>query len=172
MLCGNRGRLDDHSQCLGGWLAVGLLLAANLSGGGAEQKSSKAVEIPVREIVASEADKVSYARQIHPILADNCFECHSSDDHKSGLDLTIVSNLLKGGKKAGPAIVPGKPDESPLIRYVLGLRQPQMPKGEAALSEQDVHLLRSWIFAGAKDDSASVAAEQGTPTIEQPASEG
>ena len=67
---------------------------------------------------------------------------------------------MKGGKKAGPAIVPGKPDESPLVQYLRGLRKPQMPKGNPALSEEEVHLIRQWIFAGARDDSASVAVEE------------
>src|ERR1035438_2404768 len=76
------------------------------------------------------------------------------------LDASSVPSRMKGGKKAGPAIVPGKPDESPLVQFLRGLREPQMPKGNPALSEDEVHLVRLWILAGAKDDSASVAAEE------------
>jgi hypothetical protein len=55
-------------------------------------------------------------------------------------------------------VVAGKPDDSPLIQYVLGVRKPRMPKGNPPLSENEVHLLREWISAGAKDDSPPVAA--------------
>src|SRR5205085_10538036 len=65
--------------------------------------------------------------------------------------------------------VPGKPDESPLVAYVRGLRTPQMPKGNPPLSEQELHLIRLWILAGAQDDSATVAAEENKSARELPA---
>ena len=118
-----------------------------------------AAQIAVREIEPKLADQVSYARQIKPILAENCLDCHSAEEQKSGLDVSTVPTLLQGGKKAGPAIVPGKPDESAVVQFVRGLREPQMPKGNPPLSEEDLHLIRQWIFAGARDDSASLAVE-------------
>ena len=126
----------------------------------AEPAAHPKVEIPVREIDPAAAGQVSYARQVAPIFANNCADCHSTEDHKSGLDTSSVPGLLKGGKKAGPAIVPGKPDESPLVQFLRGLREPQMPKGNPALSEEELHLIREWILAGARDDSASIAVEE------------
>src|SRR5262249_53321439 len=41
--------------------------------------------------------------------------------------------------------------------YIRGLREPQMPKGSPALSEEELHIVRMWIFAGAKDDSGQLA---------------
>ncbi len=140
--------------------AAGLLLAPLPSTTAAEEKIHKVVEIGVRELDVAAAAKVSYARQIKPIIVDNCLECHSPEDHKGGLDATSVANLVKGGKKAAPAILPGKPDESPLVEYLRGVREPQMPKGNPVLSEDELHLVRLWILAGAKDDSEEVAAEQ------------
>src|SRR6185503_18391804 len=65
------------------------------------------------------------------------------------------------GKKAGPGIVPGKPDESSLVQYIRGLADaPQMPKGSDALSEDELHRIRLWIAAGAKDDSAETAVQK------------
>src|SRR6266853_3541131 len=112
-----------------------LLLVAALGAGGGVEKKHKVVEIKVREIDPAQAAKVSYARQIKPILVDNCLECHSTEDHKGGLDITSVANLIKGGKKASPAVLPGDPDKSALIEYLRGLREPQMPKGNPVLSE-------------------------------------
>jgi len=56
--------------------------------------------------------------------------------------------ILKGGKR-GPAIVPGKPDESLLYRAVMRQGDLQMPPGKQALASGDVARLRSWIEAGA-----------------------
>ena len=116
-------------------------------------------EINIRPIDLKEAAKVSYSRDIKPILASDCDECHSTEDHKGGFDISSVATLLKRGKKAGPGVVPGKPDESAVVQFIRGLADgPQMPKGEPPVTEQDLHLIRSWIAAGAVDDSASFAA--------------
>src|SRR5215470_8415380 len=128
---------------------------------GAEgQKKRPITEIKIRNLETNEAAKVSYARQIKPILTDNCDECHSADEHKGAFEITSVVHLIKGGKKASPAIIPGKPDESPFVQYLRGQREPQMPKGNPALTEDELHLVRLWILAGAKDDSDTIVAEQ------------
>ena len=136
-----------------------LLVAAGWAPGAAPA-THPGVEIAVRKIEPASAAQVSYVRQIKPILTDNCLDCHSAEEHKGGLDASSVPTLMKGGKKAGPAIVPGKPDESPVVQFLRGLREPQMPKGNPALSEEDLHLIRQWIFAGAKDDSAGLVVEE------------
>ena len=93
--------------------AFGLMLPLATTGvRGANAATHPLVEIAVRQIEPATAAQVSYARQIKPILTDNCLDCHSAEEHKGGLDASSVATLLKGGKKAGPAIVPGKPDES------------------------------------------------------------
>ena len=141
--------------------AIGLiLLLASAGARSADPATAKRVEIQVREIEPASAAQVSYVRQVKPIFANNCLDCHSEEDHKGGLDASSVPSLMKGGKKAGAAIVAGKPDESPLVQYLRGLREPQMPKGNPALSEEELHLIRQWIFAGTRDDSANVAADK------------
>ena len=141
--------------------AIGLiLLLASAGVRSAAPATAKRVEIQVREIEPASAAQVSYVRQVKPIFANNCLDCHSEEDHKGGLDASSVPSLMKGGKKAGAAIVAGKPDESPLVQYLRGLREPQMPKGNPALSEEELHLIRQWIFAGTRDDSANVAADK------------
>ena len=141
----------------GDWIC-GILLAAVISGRSAEA-SAQAVPLKLRDLDPAAAARVSFAHQIHPILADNCLECHSAENPKGGLDAASVAGLIQGGKKGGPAVIPGKPDESPIIQYLQGLREPQMPKGNPPLSEDDLHLIRLWILAGAKDDAGSVMAE-------------
>jgi mono/diheme cytochrome c family protein len=129
----------------------------------AEEANAPVAPIPVRELDPAAATQVSYARQIRSILADNCGDCHSEEDRKSGLDASSVAGLIKGGKKAGPAIVPGKPDESALVQYLRGLKKPQMPKGNPPLTEEQLHFIREWILAGAKDDSGIASVEAQPP---------
>lgn len=100
---------------------------------------------------------VSYVHEIAPLVEARCVECHNPEETDGGLMLTTIESMLAGGRKAGPAVIPGNPDESPLILYVTGELRPQMPKGEEPLTEQEVTLLRAWIAAGAPDDSSAAA---------------
>src|SRR6267154_6826428 len=95
--------------------ALVCLFAASTRGA-EEQKKRPITEIKIRNLETNEAAKVSFARQIKPILTDNCDECHSADEHKGGFEIATVTQLIKGGKKASPAIVQGKPDESPFVQ--------------------------------------------------------
>src|SRR5438552_3869158 len=90
---------------LGSVAAAMALMAGVLHGA----DKPKVVEIPVLAIDAKEAAKVSYARDIKPILDASCSECHSADEQKGQFDASTVASLIKGGKKAHPAIIPGKP---------------------------------------------------------------
>ncbi len=161
----NVGRPARQRRALRGPALLLGLTVALLWGGLADGATAKEkVEIKITAIDPKAAAKVSYARDIQPILINDCVECHSTEDRKSGLDVTSVAALKKGGKKAGPAILPGKPDESPMVKYIRGLAEgPQMPKGEPALSQEELHLIRCWIAAGAVDDSAQLAASAASP---------
>ena len=65
---------------------------------------------------AQDDEREFFEKRIRPVLATRCFGCHS-DSKLGGLRLDSRAALLAGGK-SGPAIVPGKPDESLLIRAV------------------------------------------------------
>jgi mono/diheme cytochrome c family protein len=112
------------SRVLGGLAGLFWLVTAQ----GAE--TNVVHEIAIRPIEATAAAKVSYYRDIKPLLANYCVECHGTT---------------------------GKPDESPAVRYIRGELKPQMPKGNPPLSEEGLHLLREWISAGAKDDTVEAA---------------
>src|SRR5205085_4335836 len=73
------------------------------------------------------------------------------------------------GKKAGPGIVPGKPDESAVVQYVQGKFQPRMPKGAKPLEDSEIALIRSWIAQGAVDDSTAKLADAKTQATGVPA---
>ena len=81
------------------------------------------------------------------ILTAHCQVCHNDDVHSSGLSLSTMARMRKGGKR-GPAVVPGKPDESMLYRVISG-GQPFMPKEGAPLTDAQVEIIRQWILNGA-----------------------
>ncbi len=118
----------------------------------------KKTEIKIRPLDSVAAAQVSFTRDVKPILVNTCVECHSSEDPDSDFEVTSVETLKQKGKKAGAGVIPGKPDESAIVQYIRGLTdEPQMPKGSPALSEDELHLIRQWIAAGAKDDSGELA---------------
>lgn len=110
--------------------------------------------VAIRPLDKVEAKNVSYQRQIQPLLASRCGQCHAGAAPAGGLSVVSLTALRQGGKH-GQDIVAGKPDESALIQYIRGLKTPRMPMSGPALSVDEVHLLREWIFAGAHDDPAA-----------------
>src|SRR5437762_12996501 len=71
-------------------------------------------------LLAGAADKIDFQRQSRPLLADKCFACHGRDaEHREGsLRLDERDIALKGGDSGGPAIVPGRPEKSELVRRI------------------------------------------------------
>ena len=88
-----------------------------------------------------------FEARIRPVLANNCFTCHAASQ-LGGLRLDSRESILKGGK-SGPAMVPGDPDKSLLIRAV---RQTdpklKMPMG-GKLKDQEIEDLAACVKAGA-----------------------
>jgi hypothetical protein len=120
----------------------------------APEAAQDAVEpLPIRPFTMDEARLVRYSKDVAPIIEAHCAECHNPDKSKSDLDLSSVETMMVGGKKAGPSIVPGQPDDSPVVQYIQGLKRPRMPKGEDPISADELHVIRMWIAAGAEDDT-------------------
>jgi hypothetical protein len=90
-----------------------------------------------------------YLRDVKPVLARRCYACHGALKQKAGLRLDTAASIRRGGD-GGPAIEPGKADESLLIDKITesdpSLRMP--PEGEP-LGPDEVGRIRSWIDAGA-----------------------
>jgi mono/diheme cytochrome c family protein len=96
-----------------------------------------------------------FEQKIRPILAENCYQCHSEAEGKAkgGLTLDTKGGWEKGGD-GGPAILPGNPDKSPLFVAVSykddDLQMPPKSKG-GKLGDQQVADLAAWIKMGAPD---------------------
>src|SRR4051794_33836259 len=93
-------------------------------------------------LAAPAAEPPAFNAQIRPLFQSNGTEClGEAEKPKAGLDLRLRRLVVKGGK-TGPAVVPGKPDESLLLDKV---KTGEMPPGKKKLSPAEVELLRSWI---------------------------
>src|SRR5256714_12029042 len=79
---------------------------------------------------ADDAPAVEYARDIRPILQDNCYRCHDARKQTAGLRLDIRSRALRGGESGKAAVVPGDAAGSELIRRVTSANDDEaLPKG-------------------------------------------
>jgi len=92
-----------------------------------------------------------FEKKIRPLLADHCYDCHSTKGKQSGgLRLDDRDALLAGGKD-GPVVIPGDPENSMLMQRVLEKDdiKRRMPKGEDdPLSPEEIADLRTWIKQG------------------------
>jgi hypothetical protein len=105
---------------------------------------------PVRSGWAAEGS-VDFETQIRPILERRCLECHSPHHKvKGGLRLDLRAGWEVGGD-AGPALTPGDPEKSLLVRAVRyddpGLQMPPKRK----LPAEEIALLENWVRQGAPD---------------------
>ncbi len=104
------------------------------------------------------APQVNYARDVRPILSDNCFACHGPDNHKrkAGLRFDTKDGAFTKLESGSTAIVPGKLEESELIDRINNedpdLRMPPAKSGKKLTAAQ-VAVLRRWVEQGAKTSS-------------------
>ena len=90
----------------------------------------------------------NFEMKVRPILANRCYGCHSTAP-LGGLAVNSRNGLLKGGK-TGPAVVPGKPEESLLIQAVAHTNDKmKMPLGAPRMPDAEIAILTSWIKEGA-----------------------
>ncbi len=105
-----------------------------------------------------------FEKKIRPALIEYCYECHAEDSDDVGGELLLDSRdaLLSGGE-TGPAIVPGKPADSLLIRAI-EFRDLEMPPDEK-LPDEVIADFRRWISLGAPDPrSRTTAVAEGNVT--------
>ncbi|MBI3414258.1 MAG: DUF1553 domain-containing protein [Verrucomicrobia bacterium] len=100
---------------------------------------------------ASADNLAFFERKIRPLLADNCYQCHSAESEKlkGSLLLDTREGVLKGGD-TGPAIVPGEPEQSLLIKAVrYADKDLQMPPKNKKLFDRQIADLTQWVKSGA-----------------------
>ena len=89
------------------------------------------------------ADDPFWKDHVEPVIRERCGDCHSGVKTKSGLDLGSFQSILRGGDR-GAAVVPGRPDDSLLLKVLAAGADPHMPpKGQ--LTEEQIGLVKTWI---------------------------
>jgi cytochrome c553 len=96
-----------------------------------------------------------FQREIQPILAEHCGHCHAVDEQsrQGDLRLDVRAAALEGGSSGLPAIVPGRPAESEMMRRVRSTDTDEImppPHEKKPLSAAQIELLERWIAAGAR----------------------
>lgn len=89
-----------------------------------------------------------FEKEIRPVLAENCYDCHGGHKHENGLRVDLRSAFLKGSDY-GAVVEPGKPDASKLIkaiRHAPGVEP--MPKKREKLQPAQIAALEKWVTMG------------------------
>ena len=115
---------------------------------------------------ASENPSDFFEERIRPLLAQNCFTCHT-DSPQKGLRLDSRESILKGGQ-SGPAVVPGDPETSLLIQAVRRTHPRLKMPPQDPLDPDQVRDLETWVRTGAfwpeaQDHTAKAKTENGNP---------
>ncbi len=109
-----------------------------------------------------------FESKIRPVLAKNCYGCHAGDSGSpmGGLFLNSRKGILNGGK-SGPAIVPGKPDDSLLIHAIKYEGRKMPPSGQ--LNDSVIADFEKWVSMGAPDprDEVKTVAKPSTINIDK-----
>src|ERR1043166_1027494 len=112
------------------------------------------IAVPTAEAAGKErpgaASKIDFNRDIRPILSDNCFRCHGPDKDVRKAKLRLDDRGVALEKKA---IVPGKPQESELVRRIYttdtdDIMPPVKTQKRLTLAQKEV--LKRWIAEGAE----------------------
>ncbi|MFZ9881941.1 MAG: c-type cytochrome domain-containing protein, partial [Phycisphaerales bacterium] len=109
------------------------------------------------------ADELKFFEsKVRPLLIANCYGCHSTSGGKSkgGLKLDTREATLKGGN-SGPAVVPGDPDSSLLVRAVRYHDEDSAMPPAGKLPDADIETLEQWVAMGAPDPRADAPAGSG-----------
>jgi uncharacterized membrane protein len=95
---------------------------------------------------------IDFVKQIQPILEAKCVSCHGAEKKKGGLRLDTEELALKGGEN-GPAYVPGKPEESQIIKLITSTdddeKMPPPNKNNKPLTPEEITILTTWVKQGA-----------------------
>jgi hypothetical protein len=93
---------------------------------------------------------IDFNTEVKPIINKKCISCHGGVKRQGGFSLLFRSEALANTESGKPAIIPGRPDESDMIRR-LTLKDPEerMPYKHEPLKEEEIKILTAWVKQGA-----------------------
>ena len=132
------GRWTVASAMIGGAVVLALALYTSTGEASAQQPA------------------VDFDKQVRPILAANCLECHSAEKRKGGLSLAAYADVLDGGR-SGAVVRPGHAARSLLLSRVNGDPEAgdRMPLDATPLTGVEIATLKQWVDQGARPTPAS-----------------
>lgn len=137
------------------WMTLFVALTATAI----QAEDKKPAEKPKADAKAA-GKPVSFKNDVAPILVAQCLTCHGPSDPKGDYQLHTFEKLLTAGASASEAVVPGKPDESELLRLMEATdKEERMPKDGDPLPAEQLALVRRWIAEGAKFDGPNKTAD-------------
>ena len=111
------------------------------------------VVLGIHALKAADPDKVSFNRDIRPIMSDTCFRCHGPDksSRMAGMRLDIGDEALKPTRSGRIPIVPGDPEKSEIIERIFATDGKIMPPKFAhrELTAKQKETIRRWVAQGA-----------------------
>lgn len=108
------------------------------------------------EELASQESIRHFETSVRPVLVEHCHKCHGEAKQWASLRLDSREAMLQGGDN-GPSIVPGKPDESLLIRAVKHVDENLKMPEEGKLTDSQIDALVKWVEQGAPYPDGAVA---------------
>ena len=105
-----------------------------------------ALNLSAAENEPSSEQVAFFEKEVRPILAENCFQCHGEEKQRGSLRLDHPGHLLAGGD-SGPAVEPGDPDASLLIEAINYDSYEMPPTGQ--LPDEQIATLIHWVKMGA-----------------------
>ncbi len=118
--------------------------------------------VSVHTASASSEGLLFFEQKVRPVLVEHCYSCHSAEAKKlkGNLYLDSKAGWQKGGDSGEPAIIPGKPEESLLIRSIQHLQEDlEMPPKKPKLAAAILADLVTWVKMGAPDPREGVKVE-------------
>jgi WD40 repeat protein/mono/diheme cytochrome c family protein len=108
---------------------------------------------------ADEPAKVSYYKDVRPILQQNCNGCHQPAKPLGGYVTTSHADLLKAGERGKAGVVAGHPAESYIVNQIRvhDNGKAEMPKNREPLNPIQIKTVADWIAQGAADDTPASA---------------
>src|SRR5690349_17224992 len=102
-------------------------------------------------VILNNHQPVDFSTQVKPIINNHCITCHGGVKAKNNFSLLFRDEALAKTKSGKPAIIPGDPDHSEMIRRItLNDPEDRMPYHHEPLSKDEIDILRRWIKEGAQ----------------------
>ncbi len=129
---------------------------------------------PAAEPTATAPAKVSFYKDVRPLIQLHCQGCHQPAKAQGGFVMTQYAELFKPGSSGKEPIVKGKPEASHIVQQITpqGGKAPAMPKDKDPLAPAQVETIRRWIQEGAENDTPASVQQQAFDEDHPPVCEG